>query len=1120
MNKPAYHVGGCLPPDASSYVVRSADEELYQQLCSGEFCYVLNSRQMGKSSLRVQTMKRLQQEGVVCASVDITELGTQQVTPEKWYGGLTKTLVTRLQLEDKFSYRNWLKEHKDIPPVQFFREFIEEVLLTKILEPIVIFIDEIDSVLQLSFKDDFFALIRACYNKRADNPAYNRISFVLLGVATPGDLIADKDRTPFNIGRAIELHGFQQHEVEPLAKGLSKYSKAEGRRQKAEGNNNCLGEHDIKPESYYPNADASYVATATLMPSSDSWETLKEILYWTGGQPFLTQKLCQLLVSESEKEHPRSVEQVVREQIISNWEASDEPEHLKTIRDRILANEQRAAYLLELYQQVWQQGEVVANNSFEEGKLQLSGLVVKQRVGSSPVLQVYNRIYYKVFNQDWIDKELALLRPYSEAFRGWVASGGEDESLLLRGNTLENAQAWAKGKNLSYQDQQFLAASKTKVIEEQLAASKLEAELERQRKDKEAAERRSQVLAKANLVLTEAHRKAQQRMQIGAVVLTVAVLGAVVSGVFAGNKVTEANSKVKEANTKVEKANHNLVQAKTQASEEQQKAQQAQEYLVLAQGEIGNIEQKAQYLEQQQRQKSEELSRANTELVSITQQREQSHQESQRLAQQVQQATQETQQANQRLTLAQQASQQATTKAQQAQERVKTAELRVQQLNRVGQEKVKELEQARKERKIAQKEQRSAQSNLANVQEKYQQTQISLARVETEIETVSLLSKLAAELHNKGLSTEAQEAWSQASKATDEILEKEENRELKQAMLQASISLASLQLSEKFKELSQQEKAEEYWIKAKMAIEHSREILHSSVAVDSPEQWSIHVHVQRLNGSWYQKNGESQKALSSYQQAFEVLNTAWQKLPNVNDIYTEIPIPQYLPQQQPILSANVIENLHEELMVLLVEADKDHSQIKESLKRHYLSELNFFMESGNWRDADQSTHNLISFFIIANGFLKWDNLSCPEFATIDRLWVERSGGMFGFSVQKDILDENFVTEPGRYDEVNWSKFYEKIGWKEEGRNDYNYSEGVFSPKKAKKGHLPAAKFNVATEYLMLDEGNEGSGGIILIETGGIIINNGGTIIKDSGNSLLLNYKVWERISSRIDTCRL
>ncbi|WP_231948040.1 hypothetical protein [Phormidesmis priestleyi] len=68
--------------------------------------------------------------------------------------------------------------------------------------------------------DNFFALICGCYDLRADNAAYCRLTWAILGVATPADLIRDRSRTPFNIGQAIELQGFQDYEVSPLSEGL------------------------------------------------------------------------------------------------------------------------------------------------------------------------------------------------------------------------------------------------------------------------------------------------------------------------------------------------------------------------------------------------------------------------------------------------------------------------------------------------------------------------------------------------------------------------------------------------------------------------------------------------------------------------------------------------------------------------------------------------------------------------------------------------------------------------------------------------------------------------------------------------------------------------------------
>jgi hypothetical protein len=177
---------------------------------------------MGKSSLRVRTIQRLQAEGIACAEIDLTRVGSQQVTAEQWYAGIVNILAASFSLPAAFDWNIWWSEHKLLSPVQRLGEFIEIVLLASVKQDIVIFIDEIDSVLSLQFPfDDFFALIRACYNNRAGKRDYQRLTFALFGVATPSDLIQDKRRTPFNIGRAIEMSGFQLEEAQPLAQGFA-----------------------------------------------------------------------------------------------------------------------------------------------------------------------------------------------------------------------------------------------------------------------------------------------------------------------------------------------------------------------------------------------------------------------------------------------------------------------------------------------------------------------------------------------------------------------------------------------------------------------------------------------------------------------------------------------------------------------------------------------------------------------------------------------------------------------------------------------------------------------------------------------------------------------------------
>ncbi|MGF1521529.1 MAG: AAA-like domain-containing protein [Leptolyngbyaceae cyanobacterium] len=442
---------------------------------------------MGKSSLRVQTAQRLQADDIACVPIDISGMGTTSITPEQWYFSIVDKIVDDLDIDDNFDLDDWWDARKRLTPVRRFGKFLSEVLLAKTACPVVLFMDEIDSVNSLEFDtDDFFAIIRECYNNRSENAAFNRLTFALIGVATPSDLITDKQRTPFNIGRAIQLTGFEFAEASPLLPGLVAYT--------------------------------------------DNPETLLQaVLDWTGGQPFLTQKVCQLIQTQETSvpagQEVAHVADLVNARIIDNWEVQDEPPHLKTIRDRILqTSEKRRGRLLGLYQRVLQ-GTVASDGSSEEQMaLRLAGLVV-DRQGQ---LVAYNRIYRAIFSDAWVNAGLAELRPYGDELQAWVDSDCEDESRLLRGKALEEAQGWAEGMSLDEVDYRFLAASQ---------------EVEKR------------VIQESNQILAVAKRKADRRLKLSAIGLALAGIGSILSiiGVFRANsEVFKANQKVVDADKEVQ----------------------------------------------------------------------------------------------------------------------------------------------------------------------------------------------------------------------------------------------------------------------------------------------------------------------------------------------------------------------------------------------------------------------------------------------------------------------------------------------------------------------------------------------------------------------------------------
>lgn len=412
-----YYVGGSVPLDAPSYIKREADDIFYNYLKNGQYCYVLNSRQMGKSSLWVQTQKRLREDNIDCATIDLSGIG-KNLSEDIWYRILFEQLVKRFNLSIRDQYQTWWNERADKSPINRLDEFVEEILLREVSQPIVICFDEIDSVLSLNFSTDaFFAWMRSCHEKRPHNSDYQRLTFCMLGVATVSNFIRDNYRSPFNIGQDIRLSGFTIKDARKLAEGLQ--------------------EKVLEPR-----------------------RVLGEVIEWTGGQPFLTQKICNL-ISTSRTGFGResaanqiNVSDFIQSQVINNWVSQDSPEHLQTIRNRLLNKRVIGRRMLKLYQEILRNGEIPDDGSPDQIELRLTGLVVQDQ----QKLKVYNKIYRNVFNENWVTTELNKIPPYIEKHEVWLNSG-EDATKLLSDQDLEEALTWSQNQDLNESGKRFLELS-------------------------------------------------------------------------------------------------------------------------------------------------------------------------------------------------------------------------------------------------------------------------------------------------------------------------------------------------------------------------------------------------------------------------------------------------------------------------------------------------------------------------------------------------------------------------------------------------------------------------------------------------------------------------------------
>ncbi|MBL7784172.1 MAG: AAA-like domain-containing protein [Saprospiraceae bacterium] len=409
MDNSFFYTGGVVPPEKwGIYIEREADDLLYKSLSIGDYCYILSSRQMGKTSLSRYTRHKLEKDGICCVYFELNMPG-KNLTEEQWYFSITNKIKQETRFE--LDLDEWWINNSIFSPVERFTRFIDQLVATDL--KVVIFIDEIDVVLSIdNFEtDDFFAAIRGLFMERANDTRYKNITFALIGVAAPSDLMKDSQRTPFNIGKAIPLSNLEFEKAYPvLSKGL-------------------LGDESLKKE------------------------ILKEVFKWTHGQPYLTQVICKKLAEREPVKKPdiqSSIKNIIEE--ASNDESTIGG-HLGNIKQRILANHDYQIQMVSCYQKIFNGEEVrnIANNPAQI-YLRLTGLLMQDKHR----LVISNEIYRWYFDEQWINTTFYKINKYYAFLKQWLDSGRRELPVGINKKILADYKEWSTANTLTRDDYLFI----------------------------------------------------------------------------------------------------------------------------------------------------------------------------------------------------------------------------------------------------------------------------------------------------------------------------------------------------------------------------------------------------------------------------------------------------------------------------------------------------------------------------------------------------------------------------------------------------------------------------------------------------------------------------------------
>jgi hypothetical protein len=335
-----FYTNGALLPEIPTYIIREADETASNALACDELIYVAAPRQMGKTSLLKRLDGQLAAQGWSCCFIDLSTM--KNLERSRWFGQLGERVADACNIagasrpiQDQLDFRTFLlndvglkRPHKAVQ--------------------LILFLDEIEGLIGLDYSDEFLMTLRDMYQHRNTYPGRFLVAFA--GAADPVSLVKDSTTSPFAIATEIALHDFTVVESKTLTSNL-----------------------DIMGIPIH--------------------ESVHDYIYgWVAGQPYLTQRICEIIGGWARAQRITEVSVQVVDQVIDLLlTPSALDRNLRHVMKEVL---NLASFPAELWKRI------LAGNSvspYEPGfyKLALTGAVIESPGGT---VKIRNRIYEKVFS--------------------------------------------------------------------------------------------------------------------------------------------------------------------------------------------------------------------------------------------------------------------------------------------------------------------------------------------------------------------------------------------------------------------------------------------------------------------------------------------------------------------------------------------------------------------------------------------------------------------------------------------------------------------------------------------------------------------------------------------------